>query len=166
MSELVLHRVSSPAFRGSYSVSDLPLTIQRIRPRGWWWVTAHLSVDHPWVQRNPGLLNTRFPTLRECRQALDAILAVDPLDHKRSLISGPTRRVAPGRYRFKLNSGREGEAYRHPNGTWQVRVKTPSGWKNGQLAYESLWRARATSHLDDVWLPSDLEDLSFVGYEE
>lgn len=162
MNGLVLHRDPT----GSRWVGDLPLAIQR-HDTGSWLITCHLPVGELWEERNQDLLSACFPTLRECRQALEALLAVDPLNRMHPQIASQARRVAPGRYRIGLISGQEAEAHKQSNGTWRVRFKDRSGWKGGRLVFTSLWRARVGAYLEAGILncPPPSDDLEAVGYE-
>lgn len=152
--DLTLHPAGSI---GVYWMGHTGLAIMRrrslppSRTRRWWQFSlSDTESDEKanWAIRNSSLLNTKFMTLREARETLEAVLSCDPLPEQwgHTIPIRQLRRCPDGSRRFQID-GADFIARRSPNGVWIVKLA------DGTLvgAFSSLWLLRVNRKLfEDV----------------
>lgn len=164
MSRLKLQKY--PHFAPGYNVRGTIISIVKTNDGRWTFWCSPLKTD--WVERNADLLSGTFPRLRDALDALEALIAVDPLPPEIMI-----RKPSPGTSFRRVRAGvyavvhREGAAEYHGV---LIRGKIPGldwGWKlynaHGRelCALPNLTSARREAR---GRLMSDAHDMTFVSW--
>lgn len=122
---ITLHKTS--ILSRAYWVDDWPLVIYRARS-GWRLLVVE---DHEpkvveWIERNQALLRTSFPTRREARECVEALVSLSPPPTQvERLATSCLKRVRPGQYEVQLPGGERLQVNRR-DGWWQIEVPNPT----------------------------------------
>lgn len=138
---MILHRGSETS---GYWVDDYPIEIARDHFGPGWRILLvdTLSVEHElvrdWYERNRDILNQIYPRLNDARQALEALLTLDPLPMDPLFPASRLRRTGPGRYEAADGKGQTFDIVRSGQ-RWKVIKRS-----DGSLLVDarSIWEVR------------------------
>lgn len=145
MPDMVFH----PVAPGILVVGDCPLVLLRVQD-GSWKISAAEGIDKAWQERNETLFEQKFRLLRDGRDCLRALLAVDPMPELPYIPIRALKRQSDGTYLVRAPNGQYARVScsRSPDQlVWQVNVYDKDVIIHPSLPARSLWEVRATLSL-------------------
>lgn len=123
MSKLTLHRLPSNLYGvGMYLAGDSPLVVRS--EAGYWHIQDtkwYKPSGRDWWTRNQQIAELKFSTLRDAREYLEALFAVDPPPQREHLTRSGLKmeKKGPGLYEAVTPSGRR-YTVRGKRGSWYI----------------------------------------------